>query len=102
MSEKKWILVTGASSGIGRKTAELLAQNGYEVYATLKPFLNTNRIPFVFLTASAQEKEISKAKQLGVDGYITKPFQSDVLFQTIVALLEKSRKGKLKSQGLAH
>ena len=33
MSSKKWILVTGASSGIGRKTAELLAQNGFNVYA---------------------------------------------------------------------
>jgi NAD(P)-dependent dehydrogenase (short-subunit alcohol dehydrogenase family) len=30
------VLVTGASSGIGRKTAELLAQNGFHVYATAR------------------------------------------------------------------
>ena len=29
----KWVLVTGASSGIGRKTTEYLAQNGFSVYA---------------------------------------------------------------------
>ncbi len=33
MSSKKWILVTGASSGIGQKTAEYLSQNGFNVYA---------------------------------------------------------------------
>jgi NAD(P)-dependent dehydrogenase (short-subunit alcohol dehydrogenase family) len=30
---KRAVLVTGASSGIGRKTTELLAQNGFHVYA---------------------------------------------------------------------
>jgi NAD(P)-dependent dehydrogenase (short-subunit alcohol dehydrogenase family) len=31
--DEKWILVTGASTGIGRNLAETLADNGYHVYA---------------------------------------------------------------------
>src|SRR5262245_6884635 len=34
MSEKRVVLVTGASSGVGRATAELLARNGYRVFGT--------------------------------------------------------------------
>jgi NAD(P)-dependent dehydrogenase (short-subunit alcohol dehydrogenase family) len=36
MTEQKVVVVTGASSGLGRVTAELLAQEGYRVFATTR------------------------------------------------------------------
>jgi short-subunit dehydrogenase len=33
MNGKRWILISGASTGIGRATAEYLSQNGFHIYA---------------------------------------------------------------------
>jgi CheY-like chemotaxis protein len=66
-------------------------KTGYEVFETLKPFLQSNSIPFVFLTASAQQKEIARGKIAGVDGYLTKPFQMKELLKVIEGLLKKNK-----------
>ena len=62
-------------------------KNGYEVFAILKSSPYHSKIPFIFLTASAQEKDIAKGKKLGVDAYITKPFHTDELLMTIKTLI---------------
>ena len=64
-------------------------KTGYVVFKTLKPFLQSNNIPFILLTASAQKNEIAEGKMIGVDDYITKPFQTEKLLKTIEKLLNK-------------
>ena len=64
-------------------------KNGYEVLETLKPHLNKHNTPFIFLTASAQEREIAAGKTAGVDAYLTKPFQEEELLEIIDDLLKK-------------
>ena len=62
-------------------------KNGYEVFAFLKSSPCLSKIPFAFLTASAQEKDIALGKSIGVDAYITKPFHTDELLKTIETLI---------------
>ena len=63
-------------------------KNGYEVFKTLSPLLQSQQTPFIFLTASAQERDIAKGKISGADAYLTKPFQIDFLLETISNLLK--------------
>ncbi len=62
-------------------------KDGYEVFAHIKASPCHREIPFIFLTASAQERDIAKGKKLGVDAYITKPFHSNELLETIKELI---------------
>jgi len=64
-------------------------KDGYEVYQTLENFLKENKIPFIFLTASAQQSDIAKGNVSGADAYITKPFQVEPLLGMIANLLNK-------------
>ncbi len=43
---------------------------------------------FIFFTASAEKKEISKGMDMGADGYIVKPFSGEELLLKIKALIE--------------
>ena len=66
-------------------------KDGYEVYETLKEMLNNHKIPFIFLTASTQKDEIAKGKKMGVDSYLTKPFKTEDLLETIDLFLENKK-----------
>ncbi len=62
--------------------------DGYHVLDTLKAHPETSNIPFVFLTASVERKEVEAAFDKGVNGYIRKPFDPIELFTTIKELLK--------------
>jgi len=64
-------------------------KDGYQVFEELESFLKEKQIPFIFLTASAQQRDIAKGRASGADAYLTKPFQTDNLLETIKRLLSK-------------
>lgn len=58
-------------------------KNGYEVLEVLKSHATKHEIPFIFLTASAQEEDIAMGKASKADAYMTKPFEMEELLATI-------------------
>jgi CheY-like chemotaxis protein len=57
--------------------------DGWQVYDSLRSDPGTASIPFIFLTAVADDGSIERAVELGVDGYVTKPFMTDDLVEVI-------------------
>ena len=65
--------------------------NGWQVFERLREDPRWRSIPVVMLTALAQRADVERAVQLGVDGYLTKPFEPADLIHTIEETLEKRR-----------
>jgi CheY-like chemotaxis protein len=63
--------------------------DGYEVFNDLKNDPRTTSIPFIFLTASCEKKEVDAALGMGVSGYIRKPFDAKDLFDAIESCLKR-------------
>ena len=53
--------------------------DGYELVRIISNYKIWSDIPFIFLSGLSLPEEINIAKNLGVDDYITKPFESDDL-----------------------
>lgn len=64
-------------------------KNGYEVLDELNKDVITSHIPFIFLTARVEHKDLRKGMELGADDYIFKPFHSKELITAINARLER-------------
>jgi CheY-like chemotaxis protein len=64
--------------------------DGFEVFKRLKADPLSSNIPFIFVTASTEKKEIETALAMGADGYICKPFDVEELFDAIKKALSKS------------
>ncbi len=57
--------------------------SGFEFLAAIKAMPSAANIPVIMLTALGQNKDISRATALGAAAYISKPFSSAKLIETI-------------------
>lgn len=64
--------------------------DGYGVLKALAKNDNTKYIPFIFISAKTERKDIRKGMDLGADDYITKPFNEEELISAIESRLAKS------------
>lgn len=62
---------------------------GFEVYHAMKTDGPTAAIPFVFVTASVERKEMEAARGIGVNDYLRKPFAEDELLGVVEKFIGK-------------
>lgn len=65
--------------------------DGYDVLKALSSKPETSGIPFIFLSAKTEHKDVRKGMDLGADDYLTKPFEEDELLSAIESRLAKVR-----------
>jgi signal transduction histidine kinase len=57
--------------------------NGFDFYDKLRKNDKFKAIPFIFLTARGQKEDIIRGKEMGVEDYLIKPFDTDQLLATV-------------------
>ncbi|WP_339651876.1 response regulator [uncultured Maribacter sp.] len=65
--------------------------DGYGVLENISKDEKTKQIPFIFLSAKTEQKEIEKGIKLGADDYLTKPFEEEDIISTIESQLAKAK-----------
>lgn len=64
--------------------------DGYGVLEAMASNENTSHIPFIFLSAKTEHKEIRKGMDMGADDYLTKPFDEEELLSAVESRLAKA------------
>lgn len=64
--------------------------DGYGVLEAMVSKQETNAIPFIFLSAKTEHKEVRKGMDLGADDYLTKPFDEEELLSAVESRLAKA------------
>ncbi len=62
--------------------------NGFEVCNIIKRDLALRDVYVIMLTAKGQEFDKQKAKEVGADSYITKPFKIDEIYDKAIEVLK--------------
>ena len=74
--------------------------SGWEVTAALLADRSTDQIPIVFISARSELSDRIRAFELGAQGYLMKPFDPDVLADTVATVLDQIERGE-RDAGLA-
>ncbi|GGW71662.1 CRP-like cAMP-binding protein [Winogradskyella epiphytica] len=64
--------------------------DGYGALALLSQDEATRHIPFIFLSAKTEQRDVRKGMNMGADDYITKPFTEEELVSAIESRLAKA------------
>lgn len=62
--------------------------SGLEILKTMKASEKLQSSAFMMVTASSEVEKVKEAVENGIDGFIVKPFQANVLYEKIISILE--------------
>ncbi len=98
----KGYLVQGATTGLAALEAVVAEPpdlilldimlpelDGFEVCERIKNNPETRDIPIILLTARKTSEDVARGDAVGADQYITKPFKSAMVMETIERLLDR-------------
>ena len=69
-------------------------KDGFACCREIRETPKTAHIPIIMLTAKAEDVDLLKATQLGIDDYITKPFNPQVLISKVTSLIKQRKRLK--------
>lgn len=61
--------------------------NGFDLAARLRRNALTERLPIILVTARGFAADVLRGREVGADGYITKPFSADEVVDRVRAIL---------------
>jgi signal transduction histidine kinase len=65
--------------------------DGFAVLDALRGYPETQKTPFIFLTALAERHNVRQGMELGADDYLTKPFTTDELMAAVQTRLDRHK-----------
>ncbi len=76
--------------------------DGYEMLEQVRLLPSGQTVPFLFLSARTERSDVSRARALGVDDYLFKPFDAPELVNAVRSRLERRRVVELFDTRAAH
>ncbi|MDZ7642507.1 MAG: response regulator [Desulfurivibrio sp.] len=70
---------------------------GMELLQTINQDEDLRLIPLVFITTESSEARMDEARELGVAGYIKKPFQPETIKNVLYEVLEKAFQQRIET-----
>jgi putative two-component system response regulator len=76
--------------------------DGYELLKSVRNLPNGVTVPFLFLTARTERADVSRARTLGVDDYLFKPFDAPELINAVQSRLDRRHLVEMFDTRTAH
>ena len=76
--------------------------DGYQFLETIRSLPNGEVVPFLFLSARTERGDVSRARSLGADDYLFKPFDAPELINAVRSRIDRRRIVEISDTRTAH